>query len=48
MTFIHQATESWDPGQFTCRRVQVTVYVFLVVTGLGTPNFGKLKDLVTF
>ena len=48
---IPQATVGWDPGMYHYIEVHShktwTKTVFSLVTGLGTPNFEKLKALVT-
>lgn len=43
-----QATQGWDPGELTMFPYYIPrSSMYLSVTGLGTPNFGKLKKLLT-
>jgi len=45
-----QASAGWDPGRllqaFQIKTILFSVLI-LIVTGLGTPNFAKLKTIVT-
>jgi hypothetical protein len=42
-----QATKGFDPGELLrCNLVLLTLNNFILVTGLGTPNWPALKHLV--
>ena len=46
IVIIVQATKGWDPGVLKTDSNSSLAFTSLTVTGLGTPNFGKLKELI--
>lgn len=43
---LGQATLGWDPGICCIISVWIQSDCDIQVTGLGTPNFGKLREIV--